>query len=108
MKKKSNKLSKAERNRYSIIQDDMSICFFCGGQAESIHELIGGINRLMSIKYGLCVGACLKCHRILENNERIKQKYQILGQDTFEKKYNHEFFMKEFKMNYKEKRIKNG
>lgn len=103
MKKKSNKLAKAERNRFSIIQNDMSICFFCDRQAESIHELIGGMNRLMSIKYGLCVGACVRCHRILEDNERIKQKYQILGQDAFEKKYSHELFMQEFKMNYRGK-----
>ena len=103
MKKKSYKLAKTERNRFSIIQDDMSICFFCGGQAQSIHELIGGMNRQTSIKYGLCVGACLRCHRILEDNEKIKQKYQVLGQDTFEKKYGHELFMQEFKMNYRRK-----
>lgn len=103
MKKKSYKLAKAERNRFSIIQDDMSICFFCGGQAQSIHELIGGMNRLMSIKYGLCVGACLRCHRIVEDNEKIKQKYQVLGQDAFEKKYSNELFMQEFKMNYRGK-----
>lgn len=103
MKKKSNKLAKAEKNRFSIIQNDMTTCFFCGRQAQSIHELIGGMNRLMSIKYGLCVGACLKCHRILEDNENIKIKYQILGQDAFEEKYSHELFMKEFKMNYRGK-----
>lgn len=105
MKKKSNKLVKAEKNRFSIIQKDMSVCFFCGGQAQSIHELIGGMNRQTSIKWGLCVGACLRCHRILEDNQKIKQKYQVLGQDVFEKKYSHELFMQEFIMNYKEKRI---
>lgn len=108
MKKKSNKLAKAEKNRFSIVQNDMSTCFFCGRQAESIHELIGGMNRQTSIKWGLCVGACIRCHRILEDNEEIKQKYQGLGQDTFEKKYSHELFMTEFKMNYKEKRKNNG
>ena len=105
MKKKSNKLAKAEKNRFSIIQDDMSNCFFCGRQAETIHELIGGMNRQTSIKWGLCVGACLRCHRILEDNQKIKQKYQVLGQDVFEKKYNHELFMQEFMMNCREKRI---
>lgn len=104
MKKKSIKLAKAERNRFSIVQKDMSTCFFCGKQAQSIHELIGGMNRQTSIKWGLCVGACLVCHEILENNQKIKRKYQILGQETFEKKYSHELFMTEFKMNYKEKR----
>lgn len=103
MKKKSKKLAQKEKNRFSIIQKDMSTCFFCGRQAESIHELIGGMNRQTSIKWGLCVGACLRCHSILENNEKIKLKYQILGQDTFEKKYSHELFMQEFKMSYKEK-----
>ena len=105
MKKKSKKLAQKEKRRFSIIQKDMSICFFCGRQAESIHELIGGMNRQTSIKWGLCVGACLRCHSILENNEKIKLKYQILGQDIFEKKYSYELFMQEFKMNYKYKKI---
>ncbi len=100
IKKKSNKLAEIEKNRFSIIQDDMSICFFCGRDAGSIHELIGGINRQMSIKYGLCVGACLLCHRQLEDNEKTKQKYQKFAQEKFEKKYSHELFMQEFKMNY--------
>lgn len=108
IKNKSNKLAKDEKNRFSIVQEDMSYCFFCDKQAQSIHELIGGMNRQTSIKWGLCVGACLRCHRILENNEKIKQKYQALGQDVFEKKYSHELFMQEFKMDYKEKRRKNG
>lgn len=81
----------------------MSVCYFCGGQAQSIHELIGGINRMTSIKWGLCVGACLRCHRILEDNEDIKQKYQIEAQDVFVKKYGFELFMKEFRRNYKKK-----
>lgn len=79
----------------------MSVCFFCGKEAETIHELIGGINRLTSIKHGLCVGACLICHRKLEDNEKIKQKYQVFAQEKFEEKYSHDLFMQEFKMNYK-------
>ena len=78
IKKKSSRQRKKEQSRYSIIQDDMSVCYFCGGQAQSIHELIGGINRMTSIKWGLCVGACLRCHRILVDNEDINQKYQIV------------------------------
>lgn len=107
IKKKSNKLMKAEKNRKSIVQKDMSTCFFCDRPAESIHELIGGMNRQTSIKWGLCVGACILHHRILEDNEKIKQKYQALAQDIFVKKYSLELFMQEFKMNYKEKYLKN-
>ena len=110
IKNKSKKLEKIEKNRFSIIQEDMSICFFCGREAESIHELIGGIDRLTSIKYGLCVGACLKCHRKIEDNEKSKQKYQKIAQEKFEEKYSHDLFMQEFKMDYKvkyEKKKKN-
>ena len=103
MRNKSKKLAEAEKNRFSIIQKDMSICFFCGRPAQSIHELIGGMNRQTSIKHGLCVGACIRCHSILGDNPKIKLKYQILGQNAFEEKYGHELFMKEFKMNYREK-----
>lgn len=54
----------------------------------------------MSMKYGLCVGACLKCHRELEDNDYIKDKWQKYGQKIFEKKYNHKLFMEKFKRNY--------
>lgn len=103
IKKKRSKLKKQEKDRYSIVQKDISVCYFCGGQAQSIHELIGGINRKTSMKWGLCVGACLKCHRKLEDNENIKQKYQKIGQDIFVKKYGFDLFMKEFGRNYKAK-----
>ena len=106
IKKKSSKLNKNERNRFSIVQKNMESCYFCGRQADSTHELIGGINRQKSIKWGLCVGACLTCHRLVEDNEKIKQKYQIIGQNVFVKKYGIDLFMKEFKRDYREKRCK--
>ena len=104
IKKRSKKQARNEKNRFSIVQSDMKTCYFCGEEAESIHELIGGIYRQTSIKWWLCVGACLKCHRLVEDNEKIKQKYQVIGQEIFVKKFGIELFIKEFKRNYKEKR----
>lgn len=105
IKKQTKKQKKAEKNRFSIIQKDMSICFFCGKSAESIHELIGGINRQKSMKWGLCVGACLDCHRLVEDKQKIKQKYQILGQKAFIKKYGFDLFIKEFGQDYSKKEV---
>ncbi len=105
--KKTKALKKKESKRFSIIQEDMSVCFFCGNEAESIHELIGGINRLKSIKWGLCVGACIHCHRLVEDKQKIKQKYQIIGQKAFIAKYGKELFIKEFGQDYTERRCKN-
>ena len=52
------------------------------------------------MEWGLTIPVCRKCHRELEDNQRIKRKIQQLAQKTFETKYNHDLFMQEFKRNY--------
>ena len=74
MKYKTNKLNKLEKNRYSIIVNDMSRCCICGRPHPDINEVFGGRNRLNSIKYGLCIPLCRNCH-IKYHNNRDTQLY---------------------------------
>ena len=91
---------KKEKNRYSIITDDLTKCYLCNGKKKDIHETIGGCNRQKSIEWGLTIPICRKCHSELENNQELKSNIQQLGQKVFENKYNHKLFMSEFKRNY--------
>ena len=62
MSKKSKKLAKMERNRTSIITDDMNHCYLCGLKKDHIHEVCFGKNRLNSIKHALVIPVCFNCH----------------------------------------------
>ena len=50
MKQKTNKQRKLEDSRYSIIQQDLSKCYFCNNKSKDWHELIKGRNRKKCIK----------------------------------------------------------
>ncbi len=100
IRNQSKKQMKKEKNRYSIITDDLTKCYLCNGKKKDIHETIGGCNRQKSIEWGLTIPICRKCHSELENNQELKSNIQQLGQKVFENKYNHKLFMSEFKRNY--------
>lgn len=78
IKKRSNKLSKLERDRYSIFTDDMSCCWKCKRTSKQIkidpHEVYGGSNRLRSIKNGFVVPLCRECHGREEVIEEIRKQ----------------------------------
>lgn len=101
IKKKSKKLAKKEKDRYSILTDDLEHCYICKKAKKSdIHEIFGGRNRQMSMKYGLVIPICRKCHSMIEKNETLKKKWHKDGQKVFEKHYKTENFEKVFGKNY--------
>ena len=42
VKYKSNKISKLERNRFSILTNDLEHCILCGQKKDNLHEVFGG------------------------------------------------------------------
>ncbi len=66
IKQRTAKQAKLERDRYSIITDDLKICAECGNENCDInlHEIFYGTGkRKLSIKYGLVIPLCSdKCH----------------------------------------------
>ncbi len=100
IKKKTKKQRKMEEQRYSIIATNLDKCFLCDEKRLDIHEAIGGCNRRKSMEWGLTIPLCRKCHRELEDNQKVKRKIQQLAQKVFETKYSHNLFMQEFKRNY--------
>lgn len=68
----------------SIIQNDTTVCFLCGGRAADCHHVYGGSLRKKSDKYGLTVHLCRNCH-----NEPPKQGVHIGGVHFCKAKMDH-------------------
>lgn len=100
MSKKSSKLAKLERNRFSIITDDMEHCILCGNKKDHIHEIFFGRNRTNSMKYGTVVPLCSSCHARMHKDIKLQEVYHKIGQDCFNKHYPNLNFMEIFKINY--------
>lgn len=101
LKKKSNKLKNLEAKRFSIITNNLKICYVCQKRKkDDLNEVFEGSNRQMSMKYGLVIPICRTCHTEYDLNKELRQKYQREAQKIFEEKYGHDLFMQEFKKNY--------
>lgn len=97
IKKKSNKLAKLERNRFSIITYNLDICYVCQEhKKDHLDEVFGGRNRQTSMKYGLVIPICFQCHRKLTDNPLLKKDIQEEAKQIFIKKYSEEKFIEEF------------
>ena len=98
IKKKSSKLAKLEKNRFSIITKKLDTCYICKqNKKEDWHEVIEGKNRQVSMKYGLVIPICRKCHEIVTNDKTLQEKLHKVGQKAFEKHYKSEDFLQVFR-----------
>ena len=101
MKKKSSKLAKLERNRFSIVTKKLDICYICEqAKKEDYHEIFEGKNRQISMKYGLVIPICRKCHKKVTNDVTLQEKLHKVGQEVFKNYYKSENFMQIFGKNY--------
>lgn len=98
IKKKSSKLAKLEKNRFSIITKKVDVCYICkSNKKEDWHEAIEGKNRQVSMKYGLVIPICRKCHKIVTNDKTLQEKLHKVAQKAFEKHYKSENFLQVFR-----------
>ena len=101
LKNKSIELAKLEKNRFSIIYNKDDKCCMCPNTTNlTWHEIYRGRNRQNSMKYGLCLRLCIKCHEIYQENKEFNDYWHIQGQLAFIKSYPNLDFMKIFKTNY--------
>lgn len=106
IKKKSSKLAKLERNRFSIITKDLEHCYLCTKKGiknipkDDLHELVEGKNRQVSMKYGLVIPICRKCHNLVTNDRTLQEKLHKVAQKEFKKHYKSENFVQIFGKNY--------
>lgn len=109
LKKQSSKQRKLEAKRFSLLTDDLEVCYICDRRKkDDLHETFPGSNRKKSMQWGMVIPICRICHDEWDTNEKLREQIQIKAQEIFEKEHSHELFMKEFKIDYKERwRIKN-
>ena len=96
MKIKTNKLKKLEKNRKSILTDNLEFCYICGNVAVDVHEIYSGCNRRMSMIHDCCVPLCRSCHATITYDARISNQLKQECQKRFEEEYSREEFMKAF------------
>ncbi|MEE1379140.1 MAG: hypothetical protein U0K52_01770 [Clostridia bacterium] len=106
IKQKSSKLAKLERNRFSIITKDLEHCYICTKKGmknipkDDLHELLEGKNRQVSMKYGLVIPICRKCHNLVTNDKTLQDKLHKVAQKEFKKHYKTENFIQIFGQSY--------
>ena len=84
-------IKKLEKNRYSIITDNLDYCFLCGKPKIHLHEIIFGKNRVNSMIYGLVIPVCDKCHDRIHVDYKLDHKLKVLAQTKFEENYDKDF-----------------
>lgn len=101
MRIKSKKLSKLEKERYSVFYE-LNSCCYCGSDYQvTKHEIFEGRNRQNSMKYGFVLPLCLKCHRKLQEDADFIDKWKKKAQEYFENNIGtREDFLKIFRRNY--------
>lgn len=104
IRQRTSKLAKLERDRFSLFTDDKSKCMFCGSTYKlTWHEIYPGRNRQNSMKFGLCLRMCLKCHEKHQEDSTFNNEWHIRGQIKFNEVYPDLRFEDIFKINYLDK-----
>ena len=89
IKKKSNKLAKLERNRFSILTDDLDHCYICKTMKlrevprQDLHEIFEGRNRQICMRYGFVAPLCRQCHEDKNIQKYLKQLCMARAKDKY-------------------------
>lgn len=100
LKKRTGKQAKLERNRFSILTNDLEHCILCGAKKDHLHEVCFGRNRINSIKYGLVLPLCSTHHTEMHKNKEWQDYWHKKGQQAFIANYPDLDFINIFKINY--------
>ena len=103
IKNKNIKSSKLERERFSLFTDNKDKCMFCDSNYQlTWHEIFRGKNRENSMKYGLCLRMCLRCHERFQEDKSFNNYWHKLGQKKYMQYYNKtkDDFISIFRRNY--------
>ena len=100
LKNRTSKQAKLERDRFSILTNDLDHCVICGSNKDHLHEVFYGRNRLNSIKYGLVIPLCSLHHMEMHKNIDWQDYWHKKGQKAFIANYPYLDFSDIFKTNY--------
>lgn len=102
LKTRTKKQAKLERNRFSILTNDLDHCVICGAKKDHLHEVFFGRNRINSIKYGLVIPLCTSHHVEIHKNREWQEYWHVVAQKRFMEYYHKSIdeFVDIFKINY--------
>lgn len=101
LRQKSKELAQLERNRFSILGSTKNECYMCPATTNlTWHEVFRGKNRLNSMKYGLCLRLCDKCHEKYQEDKEFNNYWHKQAQIRFNQLYPDLNFLSIFKRNY--------
>lgn len=83
--KKSAKLAKLERSRFSLFTDDLEHCIICKRKKEHLHEIFFGKNRQKSMQHSFVIPLCHECHAEMHRNKEWQEFWHRKGQEYWEK-----------------------
>ena len=92
--------------RYSILQEEMNECYFCGTTRNlHIHEVFyGTANRQKSIRYGCCVSLCAIHHNLTNMSVHFNKEMDLNLKRAMQKRFIEVYpeldFIKTFGKNY--------
>ena len=84
----------------SIIQDDIDVCYLCGGVPTDKHHCLRGRLRKLADIFGLYIHVCRRCHERVHEDEELENFLKQEAQRAYEKEHGHEDYMKKFGRNY--------
>ncbi len=101
IKKKSHKLAKKEKERFSIVYTGLTKCCHCGSNlAVAKNEVYEGAYRQRSMKMGMIAPFCTKCHDRFHNDIMFNLHYKVLFEKEFLKTHTRDEFIKIFGQDY--------
>ena len=102
LKYRTKKQAKLERNRFSILTNDLDHCVICSSKKDHLHEAFFGRNRANSIKYGCVIPLCSTHHTEMHRNKEWQDYWHIVAQKRFMEYYHKSVdeFIEIFKINY--------
>ena len=97
---KMNKIKQLEKNRFSILTNDLTTCYLCGRPKNHLHEIFFGKNRINSMIYGCVAPLCFYCHEKVHKNEQLNIMLKEKCQKKFIETYPDKDFLSIFHKNY--------
>lgn len=101
LKKISFRQNKQQKERFSIIYRNLTICAECGSKNNvQKNEVFEGAKRNVSMQNGFVVPLCDTCHKLFHKNRTFALKYKKMFQAKYEETHAHNDFMKLIHHNY--------
>jgi len=101
LKNISFRQNKQQKERFSIIYHNLSICAYCGSKNDvQKNEVFEGAKRGVSMQNGFIVPFCDPCHKRFHKDRSFALKYKKMFQAKYEETHSHNDFMKLIHHNY--------